>query len=147
MLKPIVRKSYRTVFLIGLIIALALSANVALAAHQLTEEGSGDLEFQPGEGAGNATASAEFEVSQEQGQTKITINPDTGIFENLEDHEMWLLDEDGDRRVSVGRLDEVPDEGFSTSVDNIEDFDSIIISRQSPDDDEQVTFTADLPHE
>lgn len=32
-------------------------------------------------------------------------------------------------------------------VDNIEDYDSIIISRQSPNGDEQVAFSADLPHE
>ena len=147
MFRPIVRKSYRTVFLIGLIIALALSANVALAAHQLTEEGSGGLEFQPGEGAGNATASAEIKLSQEQGRTKVTVKPQIEGLDNADDHEMWLLDEEGNRRESIGRLNEIPEEGISTSVDNFEDFDSVSISRQSPDGDEQVAFTAGLPHE
>ena len=147
MIRQIVRKSYRTIMVVWLAGCLSLSANVALAAHQLTEEGNSTLNFKATEGAGNATASAELGVSQEQDRIRLTVKPQVEGLENVEDHEMWLVDEDENRKESVGRLDEARAGGLQTSVDNFEDFDYVIIARQSSEGNDQIAFKADLPHE
>ena len=68
-----IRKHYRKFILIGLAIGLSLSANVALAAHQLVEDESGILELQPTKKAGDATGQVEFEIVKKNGGSQNTV--------------------------------------------------------------------------
>ncbi|MCK4267290.1 MAG: hypothetical protein KAX16_00550, partial [Actinomycetia bacterium] len=74
-------------------------------------------------------------------------------IENLDDTdnvEVCLKDEDGDKMVSLGKLEGGTDSmltgDLSAQVENLEDFDSVCVTR-GPAEDGNVLFTADLPHD
>ena len=155
-MKNTIRTHYRRFVLVGLTICLSLSANVALAAHQLVEDENGVLELQPTEKAGDATGQVEFEgVKENDGpQSTVGLNGKLQIkdLNNVEDVEVFVVDEETNRKVSLGRLDKdgklegdvsVPEKDLK----KLESFDSIEIVRQSKNGGkDEVLFTADLPH-
>ncbi len=147
---------YRKFILVGLAICLSLTTNVALAAHQLVEDESGILELQPTKKAGNATGQVEFEGVKKNDGPQSTVGL-TGKLQikdlnNPEDVEVFVVDEETDRRVSLGRLDKDGELEGDVSVPEkdlkeLESFDSIEIVRQSKNGGkDQILFTADLPH-
>lgn len=155
-LRNTMKNHYRKFILIGLAICFSLSANVALAAHQLVEDESGILELQPTEKAGDATGQVEFEGVKENGGTQSTVGLNGKLqikdLNNPEDVEVFVVDEETDQRVSLGRLDKDGElEGDVTvpekDLKELEAFDSIEIVRQSKNGGKDVVlFTADLPH-
>ena len=150
------RKYYGKIILIGLALCLSLSANVALAAHQLVEDGSGVLELQPTKKAGDATGQVEFKSVKEndgqQGNVGLFGKVQIEGLENPEDVEVVVVDEETDRTVSLGHLDKDGElEGdFSVpekDLKELESFDSIEVIRRSENGGkDQVLFTAELPH-
>ncbi len=151
-----IRKYYRKIILIGLAVCFSLSADAALATHQLIEDESGILELQPTKKAGDATGQVEFEIVKENGGPQSTVGLTGKIqiegLENPEDVEVLVVDEEKDRTVSLGRLNENSELGGEVSVPeknlkDLESFDSIEILRRSEKDDKgQILFRAELPH-
>ncbi len=157
------RKSYKTMIVVALTIALALSANVALAAHKLIEgtdhrTQAGFIEFKTNIGAQDTSAAVYYQVSKEQDETRLTVKAvfaDPEGMEHYKDWEMWLVD-DGedfsdvadDRYVSLGKVSEES----TVVVDNLKDFDYIVISRPAKKDEKgenpalRADIKARLPH-
>ena len=149
------KKYHRRIILVGLAVCFSLSTNVALAAHQLIEDESGVLELQPTKKAGDATGQVKFEIVKEtdgaQGTVRLAGKIQIKDLEKPEEVEVFVVDEEADRIVSLGRLNEDSELVGKVSVPekNLKDlksFDLIEILRRSKKGDKnQVLFTAELP--
>lgn len=147
---------YRKLILVGLTTCLALSANVALAAHQLVEEKKGVIQLEPRAAAKDASGEIDFSVTKEgsgtQGDVALTGKIRIEDLANPENVEVLVVDEERDREVSLGRLDKDGElEGRVTvSQDNLKEleaFDEIkVVRRATNGAKDRVLFTAELPH-
>ncbi len=141
------KNSYRIITIVALAATMLLSANVAMAAHQMIEKKSGALELQPTEAAGpNAAAQVEYGVAAlEDGSATLIITPRiSGMYSESERLMVFLIDREELRAVAMpGEVGEAA----SVRIDNLEDYDSIIIVRPSEDGyPGTVLFRAELSH-
>ncbi len=140
-----IRKSYRAIIVIGLAVTMALSANVAMAANRLIEEGSGVIELQPTPEAGDSTAQVEYRVvTLEDGSVIFTVALWVNGVENPQDIEVFLVDRNEPRVVGILIEDS---EVASVQIDNLEDLDEIVLAKPDEYGGPSVAFfTAELPH-
>ncbi len=90
------------------------------------------------------------------GQTVVTGCIRIQNLENTENVEAFLVDEDGNQVKSLGRLEVASDstleKGFSITVDDVKNFDSVVVTRQpadgnNEDPSSEILFSADLSHD
>ncbi len=148
-----IRSSYRAIIVVGLTITIALSANVAMAAHQMIEKQSGSLELQPTEAAGDATGQIGYRMTTgEDGDPILHIMPQFNKLENPENIMVLLVDEDNGRVDNLGRGADLAASAWRPGED-LRDLDSIYIVRPWGSDNEEqgpaplILFKAELPHD
>ncbi len=136
-----IRKSYRTLIIFALAIALVLSANVALAAPQTMEAQSSALQMEPVEAPEGATCQVEYEtLTDQEGNRVVSIRFQLEGVDDTEDLIVMLADVEGNEVMGLETLDEegkvqVPLEDFQNS-------DAIGIGRAT---DEAPLFRGALP--
>ncbi len=138
-----IRKSYRAITVIGLAITMLLSANVAMAAQIMIEKKNGSLELQPTVAAGNATGKINYMLIGEVSGVQVAMVPQIENLENTENVSIFLMDEEGECAVNIGKLD---DGQFRLLACELKTYRTLVISRPDEDNDVGlVLFTTELP--
>ena len=146
-----IRKSNRTLIVVGMVLTMVLSAaGVATAAYQPVATESNTLDLQPTEAGEGATAKFTYDVETKADGTMALTNWEIDIknIPTNEEVDVFLVPDDEGDAVNLGTFKEDGsfEEEESLPVENFQNYDVVDVSRWSDQDDDWVVMLkADLP--
>lgn len=157
-----IRKGNRTLVVVGMVVAMVLSAaSVATAEGQSSKRSGGSkdgqpvateniIDLQPTEAAGGATAQFTYSVETREDGTQALTGWECTIM-NLEtddNDDLFLVDDEGDA-VHLGTMPPAGgalEGGAEMPVENFQNFEGVDVSRWSDENNDWVVmFEAELP--